>query len=197
MSETNTPVPPHDGRDLETGHDYDGIREYDNKLPNWWLATLFLSILFAVGYWLYFHTLAVGQDQMAEYHAEMAQAAEVAAARAKDRGEVTDESLAAMAAVPATVEAGKALFGQYCAACHGPDAGGLIGPNLTDGYWLNGHGKPTDIRTIVASGVTAKGMPAWEPMLGAEKVEQLTAFVVSLKDKNVPGKAPQGELAAK
>jgi len=195
MSENNATRAPEQVPDM--GHDFDGIRELDNKLPNWWLATLFLTILFAIGYWLYFHTLAVGPGQIAQYEEEMAQAAVVAAERAKARGEVTDESLAAIAAVPANVEAGKALFGQYCVACHGPEAAGLIGPNLTDGYWINGTGKPTDIRSIVAAGVTAKGMPAWEQSLGAEKVEQLTAFVLSIKGKNVPGKEPQGELAAK
>src|SRR5690606_6169533 len=110
-------------------------------------------------------------------------------------GEVTDEMLAALAQDPAAVEAGKALYAQYCVACHGPEGGGLIGPNLTDAYWINGAGKPTEIRRIVASGVAAKGMPAWEPMLGVEKVDQITAFVETLKGRNVPGKEPQGELA--
>ena len=184
------------GVDTDTGHDYDGIREFDNRLPNWWLATLFLSIFFAAGYWLYYHTLSVGPDTWSAYHQEMAEAAAFAAEKAKERGEVTDEVLAALAADPAQVEAGKAVYGQYCAACHGPDGGGTIGPNLPDAYWLNGTGKPLEIRRIVATGVPAKGMPAWEQMLGAEKVEQVTAFVYSVKGKNVPGKEPQGELAS-
>lgn len=190
MSENKT------GVDLDTGHEYDGIREFDNKLPNWWLATLFLSMFFAVGYWLYFHTFAVGPSSHAEYQAEMKEAAELAAAAAKARGEVTDETLAALAADATVVADGKALFTQYCAACHGPEAGGMIGPNLTDNYWINGKGKPTDIRTIINGGVSAKGMPAWGAMLGDQKVEHLTAFVISLKGKNVPGKEPQGELAS-
>lgn len=182
--------------DLDTGHEYDGIREFDNKLPNWWLATLFLSIFFSIGYWLYYHTLAVGPDQLGEYEMEMADAAAAAAARAKERGEVTDESLLAASQDPATVGTGKELFGQYCAACHGPDGGGTIGPNLTDDHWITGAGKPTEIREIVISGVTAKGMPAWGQLLGEEKVDQITAFALTLKGKNVPGKGPEGELAS-
>ncbi len=201
MSETNVPAAAQtaadSGEDLDTGHDYDGIREFDNKLPNWWLATLYLSIVFAIGYWLYFHTLAVGPSSGAEYEMEMAQAASIAAEKAKARGEITDETLVALAGDAGAVDAGKALFGQYCAACHGPEAAGTIGPNLTDDYWLNGKGAPTEIRKIVAAGVPAKGMPGWEQMLGADKVEQLTAFVYTLKGKNVPGKEPQGELASK
>jgi len=196
MSENTAPERTNEsGVDLDTGHDYDGIREFDNRLPNWWLATLFLTIFFGAGYWLYYHTLGVGPDSWTAYHAEMAEAAALAAERAKARGEVTDEVLAALAADPVQVEKGKAVFGQYCAACHGPEGGGLIGPNLTDAYWINGTGKPLEIRGIVANGVPAKGMPAWEQMLGAEKVEQVTAFVYSVRGKNLPGKEPQGDLA--
>ncbi|WP_373047729.1 cbb3-type cytochrome c oxidase N-terminal domain-containing protein [Vulgatibacter sp.] len=198
MSEIKTPAQASEaGVDLDTGHEYDGIREFDNKLPNWWLATLFLTVFFGVGYWLYYHTLAVGPGQVAAYEMEMAEAATIAAEKAKARGAITDEVLVAMAGDAKVIESGKALYGQYCAACHGPEAGGLIGPNLTDAYWLNGKGAPTEIRQVVAVGVAAKGMPGWEQMLGAEKVEQITAFVYSLKGKNVPGKEPQGELAAK
>lgn len=180
----------------DTGHDYDGIREFDNKLPNWWLATLFLTIFFSIGYWLYYHTLEVGPDQFTEYEMEMADAAAAAAERARDRGEVNDESLLSASRDPSQVGTGKELFGQYCAACHGPDGGGTIGPNLTDGHWITGAGQPMEIREIVSSGVTAKGMPAWGQLLGDEKVDQITAFVLTLKGTNVPGKGPEGELAA-
>lgn len=185
-----------DGVDLDTGHDYDGIREFDNKLPNWWLATLFLSIFFSIGYWIYYHTLEVGPDQVAEYEMEMADAAAAAAARSRAKGEVTDETLLAAADDASVVGTGKDLFGQYCAACHGPDGGGTIGPNLTDDHWITGSGKPLEIRQIVSGGVTARGMPAWGQLLGEEKVDQITAFVLTLKGKNVPGKGPEGELAA-
>ena len=118
----------------DTGHDYDGIREYDNRLPNWWLATLYISIVFAFGYWAYYHVLSAGPLQHEEYQAEMAQAAKAAEAQAALRGAATDESLAAIMADTAAMEDAKATFSQYCAACHAASGEGMIGPNLTDRY---------------------------------------------------------------
>lgn len=183
--------------DVDTGHDYDGIRELDNRLPNWWLAILYLSILFSIGYWLYYHTLGVGPDSFTRYEMEMAEAEALHQERLAARGELTDEALAALAEDPAKVESGKSLYAQYCVACHGPDGGGTIGPNLTDDYWMNGTGKPTEIRKIIADGIAAKGMPAWETVLGVEKVDELTAYLETLKGTNVPGKEPQGEIASR
>lgn len=188
MSQANEPV-----QDLDTGHEYDGIREYDNVLPNWWLATLWGTIIFAFGYWMYYHVLETGPLQMAEYHAEMQAAEEKMALAASARGAVTDETLTSLAAGPA-VDEGKALFGTYCAACHGVKGEGGIGANLTDDYFLHGS-KPTEILKVIEDGVPSKGMPAWGAMLGATKVEQVTAFVLTLHGTNLPGKAAEGELA--
>jgi cytochrome c oxidase cbb3-type subunit 3 len=93
------------------------------------------------------------------------------------------------------VAAGKAVFGQYCVACHGPEAAGLIGPNLTDHAWIHG-GTPTAILQTVTAGVAAKGMPSWGPVLGPDKVENVVAFVLTLRGKNVPGKPAEGELVS-
>lgn len=180
---------------IDTGHDYDGIREYDNVLPNWWLATLYATIVFSFGYWMYYHVLGTGPLQMDEYHAEMAQAEEAAAAAAAARGALGDDELLAMVADSAKVEDGKSTFATYCVACHGMSGEGGIGPNLTDAYWIHGS-KPTEILNVIRDGVPSKGMAAWGPVLGSDKVEKLTAFVVTLKGKDVPGKAAEGELAS-
>lgn len=180
----------------DTGHDYDGIREYDNRLPNWWLWTLIVTVVFGYGYWMYFHTFDSGMSSREAYLAEMAEAEAAAAARAAARGALTDEALLAFALDDAKVGDGKAVFAQYCVACHGPEAAGLIGPNLTDNHWINGGGKPTAILQVVTTGVAAKGMPAWGPLLGPDKVEQVVAYVLTLKGKNVAGKAPEGELVS-
>lgn len=195
MTENKAPVTT--GKDPDTGHDYDGIREFDNRLPNWWLAILYLTIFFSIGYWLYYHTLEIGPSSMEQYAQEMADFEALMAAKAAARGEVTDESIAALSKDAKVLQEAKGIFDQYCVACHGPDGGGTIGPNLTDNYWLNGKGTPLDIRKVIASGVPAKGMASWEPVLGPEKVDALAAFVYSLKGTNVPGgKEPQGELAS-
>jgi cytochrome c oxidase cbb3-type subunit 3 len=84
------------------------------------------------------------------------------------------------------------VYQQNCATCHGAEGQGLIGPNLTDNAWLQG-GKPVDIHKTIAQGSVAKGMPAWERTLGVERVRAVTAYVLTFKGRNVPGKPPQGE----
>lgn len=180
--------------DVALDHSYDGIREYDNRLPNWWLFTLYGSIVFSVGYWLFYHTFRVGHTQDAAWRREV----EVAAAAQLERElgkEVTDESLLLMTQVPAQLEAGAKLFQQNCAKCHGATLGGELGPNLTDDFWLHGDA-PTQIYTTVMNGVLDKGMQAWKDQLGPVRVRQVVAFVLTKKGANVPGKAPQGKPSA-
>jgi cytochrome c oxidase cbb3-type subunit 3 len=180
--------------DVLRGHDYDGIEEYDNRLPNWWLFILYGTIVFAVGYWLVFHTFQAADLPLARYDKEMVAAAEAQLARMAEGG-INDESLALMATIPETVARGRELFATYCVVCHLDRGQGLVGPNLTDGHWLHG-GKPTDILRIVTDGVPAKGMAAWGGQLGPSRVQDLVAFVLSIKNTNVPGKAPEGEPEA-
>lgn len=173
------------------GHAYDGIEEYDNRLPNWWLFILYGSIVFAVGYWLIFHTFQAVDLPLARYDKEMVAAAEAQLARMSEGG-LTDESLALMATIPETVARGRELFTTYCVVCHLDRGQGQVGPNLTDAYWLHG-GRPTDIHRTIDQGVTEKGMAAWGGQLGPKRVQDLVAYVLSIKNTNVPGKAPQGE----
>jgi len=171
----------------DTGHDYDGIRELDNRLPNWWLATLFATVVFGYGYWFYYHVL----DRPGLVATLAAEEAAIARAQA-DSKPATDEMLIALSKDPETVGQGQALFKQQCVACHGDGGEGKIGPNLTDASWLHG-GRPSQIHATVSSGVTAKGMPAWGPVLGAAKVRALAAYLETIKGANLPGKAPEGE----
>lgn len=182
-------APSHNEPDM--GHEFDGIRELDNRLPNWWLATLYLSIVFSFGYWMYYHVFQAGPLQMDEYHQEMARAEEAAAALAEARGAIDDDTLVGMAGDGQQTAEGQIVYSQYCAACHGAQGEGGIGPNLTDKHWIHG-GQPTKILEVVSTGVPAAGMPAWKPMLGNSKVEQVTAYLLTLKGKNLPGKAPEG-----
>lgn len=168
---------------------YDGIEEMDNRLPNWWLGILWGSILFAFGYWMYYQVTGSGPDQLAAYKQESAEVAR----RSAGNKPVSDELLLALAQDPETLKVGKKAFADNCVACHGADGQGIIGPNLTDKYWLHG-GKPAAIHKTISEGVVAKGMLAWERTLGAERVRAVTAYVLTLKGKNVAGgKAPQGD----
>ncbi|MBI5542568.1 MAG: c-type cytochrome [Deltaproteobacteria bacterium] len=168
--------------------DYDGIVEHDNHLPRWWLMTLFGAIIFSVGYWLYYHKLE-GRPQRAELEAD-----EKALVEARDKAiasRVNDESLLAARADAAAMGRGQDLYKTTCAACHGEKGEGKIGPNLTDASWIHG-GKPSQIFMTVTRGVPEKGMVAWGPSLGAAKVQDVVVYLLSIKNTQVVGKAPEG-----
>jgi len=174
-------------------HEYDGIREYDNRLPNWWLYTLFGTIAFAAFYWVYYQQLGIGDSPYEAYAAEMQAEEEKKAKQAAGMKPVTPELLTEMSRDSAVVATGKQSYDQMCAACHGPTGGGLIGPNLTDEFWLHGS-SPEAIYAVVRDGVLDKGMPAWGASLGEEKVRATVAYLLTLKNTKVAGgKEPQGE----
>jgi cytochrome c oxidase cbb3-type subunit 3 len=174
-------------------HEYDGIIEHDNRLPRWWLYTLYGTIVFSVGYWFHYHTFGSGENPGAAYDREQAAIAAAEAEKLKTQGAVTPESLLAMSRDERTVKQGKDVFLATCASCHGPNGGGLIGPNLTDDAWLHG-GAPEKIYATIREGYLPKGMPAWGPQLGEERVRAVSAYVLTLKNTNVAGgKPPQGE----
>jgi cytochrome c oxidase cbb3-type subunit III len=174
-------------------HEVDGIQEYDNKLPNWWLYTLYGAIAFAAVYWFHYEVAGFGESPIAAYEVEMDRAAAEQAARIKAAGVMTPEALSALAKDKGTVEQGRQVFAQTCAACHGANGGGVVGPNLTDEFWIHGAGSDQIYKTI-RDGVPEKGMPAWAAQLGPDRVQAVTAYVISLRGTNVAGgKAPQGE----
>ncbi len=166
-------------------HEYDGIEQADNQLPSWWLWTFYGAIAFAAAYWLWFEGFEIGQGPVEAY--TMAQL------EALDTGEeVTDEMILSIAADSSQVKVGQKEYSKNCVICHGASGEGKIGPNLTDEFWLHG-GSAVDIYNTVLRGVGSKGMPAWGLNLGAGKSKLLAAFVVSIRDTNIAGKAPQGE----
>jgi cytochrome c oxidase cbb3-type subunit 3 len=169
-------------------HEYDGIEEADNELPRWWLAIFYLSTAFAIGYWFHYHEFGLGPSSREAYAVAEAEAE---AKRPKLWEELSDEQMIAWANDPSLVAGGAQVFASTCAACHGDKGEGKIGPNLTDNFWMHG-GDPRTIYKTVARGVVTKGMPAWEPMLGVEAVKQATAYVLSIRNTNLPGKAAEG-----
>lgn len=170
-------------------HEYDGIQEYDNQLPTWWLYTLYGAMVFAVGYWFTYHVFQGADLPMQAYRKEIAAAAE----REGKSVVLTSPELVALSKDLTLVKDGEKLFSTTCAACHGPKAGGTIGPNLTDEFWIHG-GAPTKIYGTIHDGVLAKGMPAWGAQLGNAQVQSVTAYVLTLRNTNVPGgKVPQGD----
>ena len=171
-------------------HSYDGIQEYDQKLPNWWLFTFYLAIAWFVFYWLAYYQFAlIATDQ----EAITSSMEKLKAGRAKELNVVDDAKLWAMSRDPKVIEAGKTTFMTICVACHGPDLMGkktnpaLPGLALADQEWKYGH-NPTDALKVVRNGSPdiTKGMPSWEPILGAERVLEVVAFVFSKHKEGEP-----------
>ena len=170
-------------------HTFDGIQEFDNRLPNWWLWSFYLACIFSVFYWIAYHTLGIADLPGEAYLEEQRQAAaRLEAELAKNP--ITDESLLKLADNPAFVAEGRAIFEDMtkCALCHKANGSGDIGPNLTDEYWVYG-GKPMDIYTTIMEGRPG-GMLAHK-QYGLGFVQRTTAYVLSIKNTNVPGKAPE------
>lgn len=176
-----------DQKENKTHHIYDDIHEEDNHLPLWWLVTLFGAIVFSFGYWFVYHSAHAANLPLEDYKADKAELVK----RQPPAPETSVEALAALANDAAAVGEGEKVYKTYCFACHGPNAEGLVGPNLTDKFWIHG-GNPKAIHESISHGYPDKGMQAWEPTLGKAKVTQVTAWVLTQRNKNVPGKAPQG-----
>jgi len=175
-------------------HSYDGIQEFDNPTPRWWVYLFWATIIFSILYWLNVPGVGIGKGRIADYDRDMAAAAASDAKRkAAEPAGASGEQLAAMTKDASVLALGKQAFGQNCAACHRADAGGQIGPNLTDDYWLHG-GTLEQIHKTVTDGVLEKGMPPWGKVLKPNQLDAVVAYVYTLRGTNPPNpKAPQGD----
>ena len=176
-------------------HEYDGIREYDNPLPRWWLIILWVSVAYSVLYLINIVPgVGSGPGRVKNYDNEMAAAiAKYGDPKAAAQDNVVDDAAVRAAAQdPARVAMGHQTFVTYCASCHREDAGGNIGPNLTDGFWIHG-GQPSQVHHTVANGVLDKGMPGWSAVLKPDQVLSVAAYVTTLHDTHPKDpKEPQG-----
>ena len=180
------------------GHTYDGIREYDNPMPGWWVGLFWVGVLFAPVYMLGVHVFGFINDYQDDYAEAGARLEEVRAVYAAtgpsfktDAGALREYATDAQMAA-----AGAAEFAAICAACHGAQGQGVIGPNLTDEFWIHG-GTPEQVWTSIENGFPEKGMPPMSAQLSPEERAQAMAYVFSLQGTNPPdAKAPEGEPAA-
>lgn len=174
-------------------HAYDGIREYDNPLPGWWKAIFAGSIVFAAMYGFYFHVANWGSTPAQRYQAQLTEWRGQKDIRDQaESARVNEATLARNALDAKLVEHGAAVFAQKCVTCHAAGGTGQIGPNLTDSYQLHGTTR-MDIFHTVHDGVSGTAMIAWGEQLPAGDLLDVVAFVTTLRNTNIPGKAPQGE----
>ena len=181
-----------DEKSLLLDHDYDGIKELDNPLPKWWLVTFYLTIIFAVPYYLS-HTFwgATTINEELEQDMKIVTAKQIEFEK-KSGGFILDE-YKKVKENPKTAKLARKLFKRKCKACHGKKGEGSVGPNLTDAYWIHGNGSLEAVYKIIDKGVVEKGMPEWGTTLGKKKVLAVLSYVEKLIGTNVEGKAPQGK----
>lgn len=171
-------------------HNYDGIQEYDNPLPAWWLITFFGTIIFGFHYWIHYE-FGGGATLNQELKSDLAA---VKALTPNTENVDKEETLAALVKSDTALAQGKEVYAAKCAACHGPEMQGLIGPNLVDEYWIHGKGKLVDIAVVVRKGVLDKGMPNWDNQLKDAEIQSVTAYIYAGRGtKPANSKPPQGE----
>lgn len=187
---------------LDLGHEYDGIRELNNRLPPWWLYGFYFTILFAAVYLWRFHVSHTAPSSKEEYETAVAKAEARVQEYLKKKGDAVDENTVKYLSGADDLAAGKAVFERpgFCNACHGTDGSGYVmgnpgvGPNLTDEYWINGGSIKNIFSTIKYGGRPNKGMQSWESQLSPKQMAQLASYIKSLSGtKPAKSKAPEPE----
>ncbi len=180
---------------MDTGHDYDGIRELNNVTPSWFKAAFAISIIIAIIYMWRYHVSQSAPLQIEEYNIAMADAEKEKEEFLKNQSNNVDETTVKMLDA-AGIDVGKTLFSANCAVCHGINGAsvpGGVGPNLTDEYWLHG-GSLSNIFRSIKLGWPDKGMRAWQDNFSPNQIAQLASYIKSISNTNLKGKDPQGEI---
>jgi len=176
-------------------HTYDGIQEYDQKLPNWWLFTWYITIVWFVIAWVAYYQLHIGESGEEQVDKALAN---IQAIQLRELEKLTDDKLWEMSKDEKIVGAGAATYATTCVACHAPDLSAHItddkgklvklpGQPLNDTEWKHG-GNPLQVLNIVRKGAPdlTKGMPPWEPQLGLNRVVEVVAFILSKHKQGEP-----------
>ena len=172
-------------------HDYDGIRELDNDMPAWWKWLFYITIIFAIVYCIrlfVFHSDDLVQEK--EFDKEMAETKLGMPENSQEMAEfqivlLEDEAL---------IASGKETWDKICSVCHLIDGGGLVGPNMTDNYWIHGN-TVEDLYNIVEVGVIEKGMIPYKDQLSEQKRLEVVSYILIHLEGSTPAtpKAPEGD----
>lgn len=175
-------------------HNYDGIKELDNRLPPWWIYLFYITIIFGVVYLVRFHIFN-DYDQELEFEQEMAEARLAIEEYKKTAKDLVDVNTVELLTEASDLKAGEAIFNTNCAVCHMNDGGGGIGPNLTDEYWILGGGIKNVFQTISEGGRAGKGMVAWKSNLKPSEIAQVASYLLGMQGTTPANpKAPEGDI---
>jgi len=181
-------------QEQDLGHDFDGIRELNNPTPPWWRYSFYCSILFGVVYVWVYHISRSAPLQLEELAIAEAKATEAQQAYLAHAANNIDEKTVKLLTAADDIAGGQKLFTANCTACHGAAGQGMVGPNLTDDYWLHG-GQVNQVFSTIKYGVPEKGMKSWKDDFSPKQIAQLASFIKTLHGTNPPGaKEAQGEL---
>ncbi len=188
------PVPIEREAEILFHHDYDGIRELDNRLPPWWVNLFIITIVWSAAYMFYYHWGGGGPSSIDEYEREVEQAKQAIALATANAANAVDENNVVALSESSALAEGALIFKNLCAACHGQQGEGGVGPNLTDDYWIHGGGIQNIFRTV-KYGVPEKGMIAWQSQLTPADIQKVSSYILTLHGTHPPNaKEPQGEL---
>lgn len=186
-------VPIEKEKDIMMDHEFDGIRELDNTIPPWFNILFYSTIVIAVLYMLNYHVFKMSGLSAEEYNDEM----KVAAMQREElirTGAFINENTVKLMNDDATIAEGKTIFNTNCTVCHGPTGAGLIGPNLTDDYWIHGGGVVNIFKTV-KYGVPVKGMISWQNQLNPKQMQAVANYILTFKGTNPPNaKQPEGTI---
>lgn len=186
-------VPVQQEYDVLLDHDYDGIRELDNKLPPWWVAMFYITIIWGLAYMVYYH-VGSGPSSYEEYVEEVRVGEEMAEAYLAKQADVVDENTVQRIDDPGMLATAENIYLGNCAVCHGQSGEGGVGPNLTDDYYIHG-GTVQDILKVLKYGVPEKGMISWKSQIRPTDMQALSSYIMNLRGTNPPNpKDPEGEL---
>lgn len=173
-------------------HDFDGIKELNNKIPPWFMAIFYATIIWSVIYMVDFHILGSGNVQEDEY-AEEVRIAEMEREILNRSGSLVNEETVTRLNDDIALASGKDIYIKNCAACHGMGGEGLVGPNFADDYWIHGGGIKNIFKTV-KYGVPQKGMISWQTQLDPTQMQEVSSYIMTLRGTNPPNqKGPEGK----
>lgn len=188
------PVPIDRETEIILHHDFDGIRELDNRLPPWWVNMFILTIIYAFVYMFYYHWGGNGPSQKEEYEQEVATAKKEMAIALAGKANSVDEATVVALMETGPLGEGELIFKANCVACHGQKGEGGVGPNFADEYWIHGGGIK-NIFKVIKYGVAEKGMISWQSQLKPADMQKVASYILTFKGTNPPNpKAPQGPI---